>query len=84
MDQPQTPQSRNSSPIPREIGDRYPSLVSNHDHFNRPSPSDEDADLTTDFIRKFYQKACDFRSDDLLGRDLPPVDISDPSDLIGL
>lgn len=81
MNEAKTPQTQDPRSIPREVGDRNALLISNHDDFNGPSPANEDADLTSNFVGKVGEKTDKFRRDNLLRRDSPSVNMFNSLDL---
>lgn len=84
MDASKPPEPRLPSPVPGQIGDENSSLITDH-HILNISPSvDEDTYLAPDLPGNLRHKPGQFRGDNPLRRDSPPVEAFDAVDLTGL
>jgi hypothetical protein len=67
-----------------QVGQLDPFRVADDDGFDVALPVDERAELPSGLVREFGELARELRSDDLLRRDAPRVELFDAPELIGL
>ena len=84
MNETKASQSKDPRSIPRKVRYGNAFLISHNDEFDRPSATHQNANLASNFIRKFAKEAGEFRRNNRLRRNFPSVDMFDSSDLIRL
>jgi hypothetical protein len=84
MDKAKSPQPEDAASVMRKIRNDDAPLIPYHDDFNRSSPADKNSYLPSNLVRKLGKETGKFRSDNLLRRDLPSVDMFELFDLIRL
>ena len=82
VDETQPSQSQDSGSISGELWNGESLLVTDDHEGDGSSSFDENTDLTPDFSREVAEKTGQFRGNDLLRRNSPPVNVLQSSQLV--